>query len=241
MEPAGYALRGMRRWANVENASVSFLDPLKYISFKYVAVVAQSTATTAGSQTIWKINSIYDPDGAVGGHQPYGYDQLTALYGRYRVLKTRWRVAFGTSTGTMHVVVLPVSGALANSIASDTTFQTACEMPRARSAVIGGGGSPAINLNGTIDLPALTGATITEYKSDDRYSAAINTDPSTVMYLYVGYYNPTASTVVIQTRVELEFFCELYQPIAQGGSTLKLTDEEQKAVEIVRRINDKKN
>ncbi len=181
----GYTFSKPRRWINVENASHSFLDPMKYISFKYFETVAQSTATTAGSALIYKINSLYDPNGSLGGHQPYGYDQLSALYGRYRVLRCRYRITFGTSTGTMHALVVPTSGALANAIASDTTFWTASEMPYAKQGVIGGGGSPAVHLNGSIQLPMLFGTTITEYKADDRYSAANNTDPAAICYLNI--------------------------------------------------------
>ncbi len=214
----GYNLGPQSRYSNFENPSVSFLDPLKHITFKYFYTVQQSNATVTGSQLIYKINSLYDPDGSVGGHQPYGYDQMTAFYGRYRVLKTRYRVSFGTSTGTVNVLCLPVSGGLANAIAGDTTFWTACEMPRAKSRICGGGGSPAINISGIIDLAELLGASNIQYRSDDRYSAAINNDPSAIAYLYVGYYNGTTSTVITPTQVELEFFCELYQPIALGGS-----------------------
>lgn len=228
--PQGYTLGNPRRWINVENASTTFLDPMKYISLKYSETFAQSTTNALGSALIFKINSLYDPNGSLGGHQPYGFDQLSALYGRYRVLRCKYKLTFGTSTGTIHVLAVPTSGALANAIASDTTFWTASEMPRAKHNIIGGGGAPAIHINGSVSLPSLFGSTISEYKADDRYSAAVNNDPTAICYLNLGFLNPTVSTVITQTQVELEFLAELYQPIAQGGSTFVLTDVEKQMV-----------
>ncbi len=38
-------------------------------------------------------NSLYDPDAAIGGHQPTGFDQLMGLYKYYRVMSAQFKVS----------------------------------------------------------------------------------------------------------------------------------------------------
>lgn len=49
------------------------------------------------SQTVFRANSIYDPDLTGGGHQPYGHDQIATQYATYFVLKSRIKVEFAPS------------------------------------------------------------------------------------------------------------------------------------------------
>lgn len=57
---------------------------------KYVQTVTLNTGTTPslfGSERSFRLNSIFDPDVAVGGHQPYGFDQMAAFYNKYLVTR----------------------------------------------------------------------------------------------------------------------------------------------------------
>lgn len=44
--------------------------------------------------TIYSCNSLYDPDVSGGGHQPYYFDQLSALYDHYVVIGSKIRCTF---------------------------------------------------------------------------------------------------------------------------------------------------
>lgn len=54
-------------------------------------VPSVQSATSAGgtAQIFWKCNSMYDPEDAVGGHQPYLFDQLGALYEHFTVVASK--------------------------------------------------------------------------------------------------------------------------------------------------------
>ena len=57
------------------------------VNLRYV-FQAQFAERTADGEAMFqnvKINSIYDPDGQLGGGQPWGSDQLRAMYNRYLV------------------------------------------------------------------------------------------------------------------------------------------------------------
>jgi hypothetical protein len=109
-----YALSALG-YSAYDQPSITFIDPHRYVTLKYTELLTLSMATTVGNQQTMRLNSIFDPNSAVGGHQPYGYDQLAALYNRYRVLRTRWRITFGNQAGNYDLVVVPLNGALATS------------------------------------------------------------------------------------------------------------------------------
>lgn len=53
-------------------------------------------ASTAGAlnHIVFSMNDIFDPEYAVGGHQPMGFDQMAGLYNRYIVLGSKLTVTF---------------------------------------------------------------------------------------------------------------------------------------------------
>jgi hypothetical protein len=214
----GYGLIRPASYTNFENISRTFLDPHKYITLRYSEVANFTLATVTGTQALFRLNSIFDPNAAVGGHQPYGYDQMAALYNRYRVLACRWKITFGTQASTYKIVILPINGALASAITTSLTFETACETPRARLYTQGGGGAPTVVANGHIKLNDLNGVTIPEYLADDRFEAQIGANPAEVMNLIIGIYNPTTGTITIDYTVELIYKVDLHDPLAVAGS-----------------------
>lgn len=213
-----YTLLPSSRYTNQESISRTFLDPHKYVSLRYVELVGFSNAATVGSQQLMNLNSIFDPNRTGTGHQPYGFDQLAALYNRYRVLKTSWRVMFGTSTGTYNIVVVPLNGLPANAVSNQTTFEQNAEAPRSRSHVQGGGGAPTVIDQRSISLNDLNGVTKTEYLADDRFEAQVGASPTEVIILMIGIYNPTASTIANTVSVELVYEVDLHDPINLASS-----------------------
>ncbi len=209
---SNYRLPGISTYSTVQRPRFTFLDPHMYITLKYAQNVAQSVATLAGAQSTFRLNSIFDPDAAVGGTQPYGYDQLSALYNRYRVLKTGWKVTFTASTSGYSLVVLPTNGALASSVSSLATLEAAAMNPYAKFATYNLGSKPPV-ISGKMDLNVLGGVTRVEYVTDDRFEAQIGANPSEVISLIIGVYNPTGSTMSITYFVELWYEIDLHDPI----------------------------
>ncbi len=214
----GYGLGTMGRYTAYERPGLTFLDPHRYLTFKYTELFTSSVATITGTQQIMRLNSLFDPDSTGVGHQPLGFDQIAALYNRYRVLKTRWRVTFGPETGTFNIVVVPVNGTLATPVVNAATFETAGETPRAVLRKQGATAGMPIVINGGIRLCDLNGVTITEYLADDRFEAAVTTSPAEVMSLYICLYNGTASTIGINYTVEMWFEVDMHDPILPGSS-----------------------
>lgn len=204
-------------YSTVQRPRFTFLDPHMYITLRYAQSVSNSTLTAAGNNNIFRLNSIFDPDAAVGGTQPYGYDQAAALYNRYRVLKTRYKVQFLAATGSYNCAVIPSNGAL-NAAPSDlTTFTGAIMNPWAKYKTYSLGAA-APSFSGRLELNVLGGVAKNEYLADDRFEAQIGANPAEVISLNIASQNPTGATITIAFVVELWYEVDLHDPILQAAS-----------------------
>ncbi|AXH76631.1 MAG: putative capsid protein [Circoviridae sp.] len=65
------------------------------VTLKYNECIGYTTDTTGLMQyDVFRANSIYDPYYPVGGHQPYGHDQMALFYDHYRVLNSSIKVVW---------------------------------------------------------------------------------------------------------------------------------------------------
>jgi hypothetical protein len=207
-------------YTNLESFTRTFLDPRKKVTLRYVQTLQFSIEAGDATSHIWRLNSIFDPDltNGSGEHQPYGFDQLATFYARYRVMKTIVRAVFSPSSLTYGIVVIPSNGNLANAITNQATFQNACESPRAKHWFQGASGVSR-QITVAIALNDLNGTSLQEYMTSDRTQALNNTNPTEVLELIIGLFNPDASnTIVINMDVEFRFLTEIWDPIIQAGS-----------------------
>lgn len=236
-----YRLKKVNRYTNFENTNITFLDPHKYMVFKYVDIYTFTLTTLTGTNQIMNLNSIFDPDRTGTGHQPYGYDQMSALYNRYRVLKTKYNIKFHAESFGFYIVVVPSNGNLATTITNQASFTLACETPRAKHKVQGMG-AQSVSIGGQINLNDLNGVTIDEYLADDRFQAVFSSSPGELLLLNVGLFNPSGSTLTIDFILELEFFVDIHDPIlvAQSKSPIKIIKDISKTIEDERNEKIKK-
>lgn len=78
-------------WKNVSYAGFGRTIPTTLTATHRYAYPAVSSSCAAGGtlQYFYKCNGLYDPDDQVGGHQPYLFDQLSALYEHYTVVASK--------------------------------------------------------------------------------------------------------------------------------------------------------
>lgn len=153
--------------------------PARFITkHKYAEAVTVSAAGIAGYK--WNLNSLFDPNRSGIGHQPYGYDQLAGLYNRYRVISCKYVMSCISDSGNIQVAVLPAN----ESLSLIGNVSEARENPRAKYIVQTptSGGTLKV-LKGNVYLPALVGATKTQYMSDDRYQAIVGNSPTELAVL----------------------------------------------------------
>lgn len=75
----------------------AFPRKLKF-KHRYQEIVTISSTTGVIGSYKFKCNGMYDPNTTETGHQPYYFDQLSSLYGKFTVIGSRIRVVATPST-----------------------------------------------------------------------------------------------------------------------------------------------
>lgn len=202
---------GKRKSVNVNRALSPFAQ--RYIcKMKYAEQVKVTGPGGAGLAAFrFNLNSIYDPNRTGIGHQPYGYDQLSGLYNRYRVVKCSYVIsAYNLASdgdGYSIVAALPANEQV-NLVGGVAEAQ---ENPRCKFITQSPGGGLKV-LRGTVYLPSLVGRNKTQYMSDDRYQATYGSDPNelAILNVFAGAMDGEALTNTMQLNVVLTYTVESF-------------------------------
>lgn len=117
------------RKAPMYRRPTSGFPQMKIVSLKYCSqhMLPSVPLSVTGSHQ-FRTNSIYDPDYTSSGHQPYGFDQWSAVYGRYEVLASTCTVRFVTSQGFQNALCSVI---VTNDLDSSTDLTLVRERPGA--------------------------------------------------------------------------------------------------------------
>lgn len=68
---------------------------------RYCDVITLTSTLGSVATHAFRMNSLFDPDASGAGHQPYYYDQITALYNRYSVQNAKLTAKFSLIANTI--------------------------------------------------------------------------------------------------------------------------------------------
>lgn len=153
----------------------------------------------------FRLNSLFDPDFTGTGHQPYGFDQLTAIYSRYRVYAVTFDIslipdALDKSIETTIVANNTSSAIVTTDLASESSNCFGTQQYNVYSR------SP--RFRGRVDLPFLNGETRAQYTANENTSAAYNSNPSEVLNLHICSVAGSTQTLILS--VTLDFTAEFF-------------------------------
>lgn len=199
---------GRRRGGQATTTVNKSLQP---IPNRYICKMKYTTTVTSDAlgQYIFNLNSLYDPDRTGAGHQPYGYDPLSNLYNRYRVISCGWRVQgpLGADGPPIIVASLP-NNDLGLAFANTGVM---LENPRCKY-IAQNPGAPIPTLRGKIYLPKLMGRSKTQYMADDNYQSIVTASPNELGLLYLQTFNGYTGVAYagVGLTVLLEFTVEFF-------------------------------
>jgi hypothetical protein len=173
-----------------------------------LTLTAPSTATITNYQ--FRLNSLYDPDLTSTGHQPMGYDQLTALYNQWVVTRCRVMVNGIMLSDPAYTAgsagILAMYG-VANDSSVPTTPSQLIENHQPSYSTVSGFQNYA-RLSRVFDLPRMFGLTQTQYTADDTFYGQISANPSKNAYLNLAYFTlglPNCLSATFRVDVTIEF------------------------------------
>lgn len=193
-----------RKQVNVNKALTPFAQ--RYITkLKYSDTLTLNLGNSY--QYVFNLNSLFDPNRTGTGHQPYGFDQLSAIYNRYRVISCKY-IVNGYAAGNP----IRYGTIVSNEVPPLNTMSELAENPRAQTRVQIPGGNTTM-IKGSAYIPSLVGRSKAQYMADDRFQA-INTASPAELALLTIYGNTmvdTGSDVLV--TVTLEYTAEFFDAI----------------------------
>lgn len=157
----------------------------------------------------FRLNSLFDPDLTGVGTQPIPHDQFAAVYERYLVYETSYKVVFATSNATTDCVV---GVSLSDDATTTTDVDRIIQNGQADWDICNprGGSRDVVTFKGTVDLAAAQGKTKAAYFADDLHEGQFGANPSEVYVLNLfGADISTGDPGVISFYIELRFKARL--------------------------------
>lgn len=154
-------------------------------------------------------NSLFDPDVSGAGHQPLGFDEWMAIYGRYRVLGSQCTVNTinNSTTANGNVTSTLVPTISAGAIPND---ENAEELPDATEDNAGlVTGSAEDRLVRSMQTTTMVGVPNIRYSPD--YSGNVGSSPAQQWYWRIFHASVDASTMNCFVNVTIIYTCEFYQ------------------------------
>jgi len=169
-------------------------------------------AAGVGAYYVWRLNSIYDPDYTGTGNVASGYNEMSNLWGRYRVLRTRVVINFANSSGGAQLVGLS-AGLNATIGATSRTWpvqpRTMCKISKGTV----GGPYGCVHFDVTYDLAKVAGITKAQYKNENDYGGLFGSNPSANLFLWTWVIGESGNAESTLVDARIFYDVELYAPI----------------------------
>lgn len=182
-----------------------------FLKMRYATMSEVNVAPGATSNIFYRLNSIYDPEEAVGGGQPYYYDQYLPMYNRYRVYGCKVEVTISCSSASANLFhPMAMISAFADTTPAWTTLIAAsCAKHTVLRRIVPG--QQIVRMTKYYSLPLLAGVSKSEYNTSQVYQAEMTADPTRRMTTVVQFENNDGSATVTLTQyVRLTYYVKLF-------------------------------
>ncbi len=168
------------------------------------------SAATLTSFYYWQ-TSLYDPRGSAGGHQPLYFDQLSAIYSRYRIDAVQYEVSFDITDAGSATAVSGYGYLAAQKIATfDSDVELLEERPYTNRKAISLYTGPTI-MKGRLLPHKVLGVTKQRYMNDDQYTATVGANPTLMMFMTPYVWNQGSTSYSTSFRIKLTFECTFFE------------------------------
>lgn len=187
--------------------------PAMFVKLKY-RYKLNVTATTK-QHFVMRLNSMYDPVHAVGGGQPMGFDQLSALYNKFIVYGCKVRLRASQYGSVPSVIAMAPQK---SSIYGASTIDELQERPYAKTAILTA--ERPVTLTAYYAISALEGISKSDILGDDGdFGHSASTDPIRGQHLVIAN-NPVdlVSGTTVYYDLEMLFYAKAYENKALSRS-----------------------
>lgn len=158
---------------------------------------------------IFSANGLYDPNIAVGGHQPRGFDQLMALYDHFVVLGAYITVNYD-NTGNAGNALVGI--AMRDSATADTDINDYMETGRVIQKYAGGSGAPSTTVRMKGNPNKFLGRSKPLADSQLKGSASANPTEQVYFHIFAGDTDGLTNLNAIHCSVIIDYIVAFIEP-----------------------------
>lgn len=153
----------------------------------------------------YRLNGPYDPEVAVGGGQPAGYDQYVLIYNQQRTIRANVHVRFSDPGAANYLCGYRVRRSSATS-SSGLTYAQFMGLPWTQIAPLSTAGLKTREFTFSVVPSDIFGMTQEQLIDDPNFASAVSTTPTNQVYLEVCALNAygVAISATVEVRVEYE-------------------------------------
>lgn len=191
----------------------------RFTKLKWSAHYQFNLGAGTGATADFKINSCYDPVAAIGGTQPYYFDQYSAMYQRYRVYGVKINIIAAAQCATAGTIW--PSMLLSHYCDSAPAWGTIDVAATAKGNVLRmiPLGQNKVFISKYYDLSKVTGMSKKEYNLSDTTQAYCVADPAKVIRSTVWIQNNDIAVAISpQYWIFITFYVKFFDPVEPAGS-----------------------
>lgn len=199
----------MRKYRKISPKTTHLpLGQVQKVTHKYLENIFVSTTLGSAGVYTFQINGMYDPNITGSGHQPIGFDQIAAIFGRYCVIGASIKCRVWNRSTKNLGIALYISE-LTNPVPALGGMVGVIEQGGITYRILGGVGNDTSNV-----VPKMLTAKVSTKKfcrvnsilDDDTLSASIAANPSRPVYCHVCVWNvdgdSTSDTVAVYFELQ---------------------------------------
>jgi hypothetical protein len=189
------------------------------LQYTHTGSLATGAAANCGSEQVFRLNSLYDPDFTGAGHQPYGFDQISPLYRQYKVTSVDIDIQLtDPSTDGILVAALVQPPAGTFSLTGKQGYAVS-EKPGAEVRMLNDSGSQTARIKQHFEMSDLCQISKLEFDANQsNYVSAVTTNPALSPWLRIAIANMnggSSSGATVFMNVTLTFHVVFYERVTQ--------------------------
>lgn len=191
------------------------VPPRKMVVLPYSSnkTLTAGSASTFGSEYIFRLNSIYDPDYSGTGDYPNGYTAWSNFYADYRVHRVAIDLTFTDPSADGMAVGALLQYSNATSGLAGSSIQTADSQQKADVRPLNNTGSQQVRISRVMNIWDLDGNTRLQWLANPGYQAVFGQNPTLSPYIRIAAACFTSATPTCSVLVRLSYHVELFDRI----------------------------
>jgi len=195
------------------------------VDLRYASSIILTTAGVVigndflGTEYVFRLNSLFDPDLTSTGHQPFGYDQLTTMYGSYCVTGCMVDITLTEPSSNDIIFCMTAQTGQDTTPLTNAKISTAIERQNVLTQTIQTTGRNVVKIRQFFPIHQLVGLPHSFMLYNPNYQALVSADPASQCYLRMAVGNLTASSADnLKAVVLLTFKAFMFNRITPGAS-----------------------